>query len=1023
MRPVFEIGKVLMTILLRCKFSGDTRSNVIDTAQLIYKMGVDEFEARNITRKMDEIGDNLSASCKTVLDNYQITDERRDYIIDLLLRTYENTDITISDFFEDYSTEALLCKRLIATNPSYKDDLDQMECELYERLLSHSSALLFQAFYEMPEFQSIGIKHLNTKMDEVKKNIDFIIKELESANFGGKDNENGSDYENQYMRNIINKLNHVYLFGVNNMERSLKRYKLSIAYVSLELSHNDEVYDINRLIDKKQNIWIVGEAGAGKTTLIQWIAVQYARHYSEKSIVPIYVELRNMQQDFSLIHCINNIMKDSTYEMPQGWIEQKLQSGKAVILLDGFDEISIEKREVVLNRLEEIDPQNKCKKVYTSRPQITQRPSDRELLNVVIKPMNKKTIKKFLEYWHKAVLEDQLQISHEETEKTVSKLYSKMELNSSILRLASSPLLCAMICALHYKNEMNLPINKRQLYDECCKLLIENRDLEKGVKSSIKLSYEQKEVLLSQLALWMMINRYNDIDKPTAQMKVQGFASNMVFANQNDVSNIFPYLLERCGILREPEKNRIDFIHRSFEEYLAAIEIRRQNDWGFLESVASDDMWKETVEIAIGFANTEIASSIIKSVFNKSMGRKGKKKNLFLAFSYYNNALLVDYKTTEQITKNLQKMIPPQRDVIADLINIGEVVIEFLKFEQGSTHKPEEFVNSLKVLRGIGSKKALEMATSYLSFDLPVEAIKEYGMMLEDFSTKDLKEYDIPKIVEQFIYTFYSHHKTLHEGMLKALLLADDSVVDRIEQLIDSNLTIIGYTDTLDLSRLLKRGLVNNLKLYGDFVSFGQIGLFPKLNSLVIGTVNNHNTVLSTLQSYCHGLYSIDLIMNLKDQESIDLSVFDGCNSVTLIDINTEHGYRINTHLNISYIPNTRIGGAFLRGNVVLDHEECNGKLELLLNKRLYNTFRLIRVDDRGVRFGNLDEVIISHRINSGGIIKYISFFQNKNDVYNCVSSYCRSSYVEVERYLEFALIEAENVSKSRHHEKNKKRK
>ena len=341
MRPVFEIGKVLMTILLRCKFSGDTRSNIIDSSLLIYKMGVDEFEARSITRKMDEIGDKLSASCKTVLDNYQISGERRDYIIDLLLETYQNTDITISDFFEDYSTEDLLYKRLIATNPSYKDGLDQKERELYERLLSHSSALLFQAFYEIPEFQSIGIKHLNTKLDEVKKNIDFIIKELESANFGGRDNKNGSNYENQYMRNIINKLNHVYLFGVNNMERALKRYKLSIAYVSLELSHNDEVYEIGKLIDKNQNIWIIGEAGAGKTTLIQWIAVQYAKQYSEKSIVPIYVELRNMQQEFSLIHCINSIMKDSTYEMPQGWIEQKIQSGKAVILLDGFDEIYI----------------------------------------------------------------------------------------------------------------------------------------------------------------------------------------------------------------------------------------------------------------------------------------------------------------------------------------------------------------------------------------------------------------------------------------------------------------------------------------------------------------------------------------------------------------------------------------------------------------------------------------------------------------------------------------------------------
>lgn len=248
--PVFEIGNTIIKIMVRCKLQGDSRSNVTDIATALYKIGVDEFEARNISRKIDEIGDKLSGSCKIILDKYGMSDERRDYVIELLLNAYNKANITIDDFLNDYSTEDLLYKRLRDTDRTYQKMLDPIEIELYERLLRHSSAFLYQSYIEMPEFQSQGIKRLNAKIDDIVRNMQVILEELESINIDITQRQQISNFENQYLRNIINRLNYVYLFGVSNMERALKRYKLSIAYVSLELLQNNGVFQLVDLIDK-----------------------------------------------------------------------------------------------------------------------------------------------------------------------------------------------------------------------------------------------------------------------------------------------------------------------------------------------------------------------------------------------------------------------------------------------------------------------------------------------------------------------------------------------------------------------------------------------------------------------------------------------------------------------------------------------------------------------------------------------------------------------------------------------------
>jgi hypothetical protein len=56
------------------------------------------------------------------------------------------------------------------------------------------------------------------------------------------------------------------------------------------------------------------------------------------------------------------------------------------------------------------------------------------------------------------------------------------------------------------------------------------------------------------------------------------------------------FLVERCSVIREPSANRIDFVHRSFMEYLAAEEIVASKEaFQIREKITLDEWWSTLI--------------------------------------------------------------------------------------------------------------------------------------------------------------------------------------------------------------------------------------------------------------------------------------------------------------------------------------------------------------------------------------------------------------------------------------------
>src|SRR5207302_7338323 len=94
------------------------------------------------------------------------------------------------------------------------------------------------------------------------------------------------------------------------------------------------------------------------------------------------------------------------------------------------------------------------------------------------------------------------------------RLKEEVRRNRSKRILATNPLLCAMLCALNRERHQQLPSDRIELYEACCELLIERRDVERHISlaqySAAALSYTQKRLLLADLAYWFVRNGWTE---------------------------------------------------------------------------------------------------------------------------------------------------------------------------------------------------------------------------------------------------------------------------------------------------------------------------------------------------------------------------------------------------------------------------------------------------------------------------------------------------------------------------------
>lgn len=120
----------------------------------------------------------------------------------------------------------------------------------------------------------------------------------------------------------------------------------------------------NQTLSFSGAINIIGIAGQGKSTILRKL---FLEEIKKGERIPFFIELRNVE-DGDILNHFKNILKMLDLTITESNVEYLLQSGKVVLLLDGFDEVRQQLTTKIVNAIKQLTSAYACPVIITSRP-------------------------------------------------------------------------------------------------------------------------------------------------------------------------------------------------------------------------------------------------------------------------------------------------------------------------------------------------------------------------------------------------------------------------------------------------------------------------------------------------------------------------------------------------------------------------------------------------------------------------------------------------------------------------------
>jgi len=765
-------------------------------ASIIASKTNDVLAQRMGNRQFERISEKVAENLLPIFNASSISEERKIEIAQLTGTAIDtlkiSSDLLVARNLDPKQIEVLLLNE--AHFPNEENPLinfTEEDKELYKRVISESAQYIVDIASNLPNFNERTFAEVLKREDAILAKAEAILEEVKKM----RENTESSDdkareFEINYRRAVVRKLDELELFGVD-LSSTSKRYRLSVAYVTLSVEYsgnsngnepqkepfpsdepNDEdkietteLLSIDEAICKSNRLLLRGAAGSGKTTLMKWVAVMSAGNSLEDGLeewnqcVPFFIRLREFSDKTlptpnAFPALITPALSD---EMPEQWVIGKLKAGQAIILVDGVDEIAEGQRENIKTWLKDIDdnyPNNKW--ILTSRLYAAEKGwlADAGFMDADLQDMNVKNVESFIKHWHEAVkgAESQLE-KKEQLDNLEAKLKATIKENRNLRKLATNPLLCAMICALHRDRNTKLPSDRIQLYEACIDMFF-RRDQERNVDLDdyIEIGDRQKKILLADFAYWLIKNNLSEVEIERADDKFGKKIPALRDIPTNTMgADIRKYFVERSGVLRQPTSNTIDFPHRTFEEYLAAKAIIDADELDFMVGNSTNDQWREVIQLACGLATPKNANKVIKDILKLGDEQTEKKAAIhLLAVACLETIMEIDEEIEQEVQKRLQALVPPKNvEAAKELAKAGDLVVPYLRYD-----KKRNIKEATACIRTLSMIKEGEKALSILK-----DYCKDERKGVQDAVIDGVKHWDRP---EEYLKELKFNHKYIY---------------------------------------------------------------------------------------------------------------------------------------------------------------------------------------------------------------------------------------------------------------------
>jgi hypothetical protein len=580
-------------------------------------------------------------------------------------------------------------------------------CEAYCRLVRRLPAFQPRAEAEQLERLALSVSQLEE-----------IIRRLPVRSlYAPAGEEHDVRFRDEYLRVLSEELDDMELFYVAHDQAPST--PVSVAYISLSvrmaeagtpsraLPHHANGAGggpageerptrqrVEAALGGSRRILVRGEAGSGKTTLLSWLAVSAARGELTgplagwNGLVPFMVKLRSYPD--GALPLPDRLLFGATAmlasHMPPGWVDRHLRSGAALILVDGVDEIAEEFRPNIqqwVQRLLVAYPELRV--VITSRPSTATESwlTAQGFTSMALDGMSPEDQELFVARWHTAVATRQdIPCDPLELPDYERSIGEQLRSRPDLRQLATNPLLTAMLCTLNLMKHQRLPRNRMEVYDTALRILLEERDAHRRIPAvgSVRLSYAEKICLLRNLAWRLAMADKTELRTSKAREYVARKLDGMSAVRNESPDEVFRHLLERSGVLREPSLGRLDFIHRTFQDYLAAQEFVAEDLTDHLVARAHLDQWRDVIILAVGQANTPQRSELLGELLNRAHDVPELQRHLAqLIVSCVETVNSATDNFIADVHSCVRMIMPPEDETEArTLALLGDALIPFL---------------------------------------------------------------------------------------------------------------------------------------------------------------------------------------------------------------------------------------------------------------------------------------------------------------------------------------------------------
>ncbi len=560
-----------------------------------------EFYLLVQSRNFIEIIKNYFCSIRDGMSNSEYIDNIEEYIYEEC-PSVKHTEVrdfinTIKVLYESY------LHKMIMESPELNATL---------QLMTISHRYIMTKISESEEnmkkyFASLSKCRVQIKDEEIKVYHETCKKEYGIIRFtgiSGVENKKAQDIDKFYVENTFS-------YYITKESRDIYRNGLQ----RIELIQLKDFFNIGN------KIVLIGAAGLGKSTTLNYLFCNYEKMYNSYSL-KIKIDLKEYAKEIGennedLLWCIAKEFSKKIKRTKMNFSEIEkflagfLDEGKCLIILDALDEIPTQKvREKVRNEIASF-----CEIYYLNRFIISTREAgylrnrfDDSFLHIKINDFRETQKKEYSENWFCS------NYQKKDFEDFWDK-FSKEVKRARCKNLIKNPIVLILALVI-FDIEKNLPNRRVEFYKKCIDTFLTIREDRKG---AFILSEKAKNILgidsvLPRIAFYKYSHITENIGYRFSYNELRKAVLNAIEVedeiNWGDaVKQYAEYLVGRTELIREIDEDVLDFAHKTFYEYFLAVYFTKEYD--------NDDLTKLLQEWIGDSNHDELARLIIEVIIQK----------------------------------------------------------------------------------------------------------------------------------------------------------------------------------------------------------------------------------------------------------------------------------------------------------------------------------------------------------------------------------------------------------------------